>query len=185
MSNRVVRVLLWSAVAAAVGTFGSLARAAFYDVGFDPDFDGAVQISIVDSCLSQADGTYSSNSEFCTVDLVFADVFPLPAGVPHYTSGPQSDIAFEVKIAGNELIAFDTFFADFPVSCGVECSGGLDFGIVPQNAYLTQCFGCGPVLIDPYTLSRVALPIPEPGTLGLLFGGVGAAWLARRRKTVA
>ena len=29
----------------------------------------------------------------------------------------------------------------------------------------------------------VAARIPEPGSLGLLVGGIGAAWLARRRKT--
>jgi len=27
--------------------------------------------------------------------------------------------------------------------------------------------------------------IPEPGSLGLLVGGIGAAWLTRRRKTRA
>jgi hypothetical protein len=28
----------------------------------------------------------------------------------------------------------------------------------------------------------VAARIPEPGSLGLLVGGIGAAWLSRRRK---
>jgi PEP-CTERM motif len=27
--------------------------------------------------------------------------------------------------------------------------------------------------------------IPEPGTVGLLLGGIGATWFARRRKHVA
>jgi hypothetical protein len=31
----------------------------------------------------------------------------------------------------------------------------------------------------------VAAPIPEPGSLGLLVGGIGAAWLTRRRKARA
>ena len=31
----------------------------------------------------------------------------------------------------------------------------------------------------------VATAIPEPGTLALLVGGIGAAWLRRRRKTIA
>jgi len=31
----------------------------------------------------------------------------------------------------------------------------------------------------------VAAAVPEPGSLGLLVGGIGAAWLTRRRKTRA
>ena len=31
----------------------------------------------------------------------------------------------------------------------------------------------------------VATAIPEPGTLALVLGGIGAAWLRRRRKAIA
>jgi hypothetical protein len=35
------------------------------------------------------------------------------------------------------------------------------------------------------TAIYVAARIPEPGSLALLVGGIGAAWLTRRRKTTA
>ena len=33
--------------------------------------------------------------------------------------------------------------------------------------------------------TAIYVTVPEPGTLALLVGGIGAAWLARRRKTTA
>jgi hypothetical protein len=56
----------------------------------------------------------------------------------------------------------------------------------PVNFFLGSCFedecGFNPDVPTVQSTDIVFTQVPEPATLGLLLGGVGAAWFARRRK---
>ena len=178
MSSKVLRMYLCVVVAAIFGTAVGFARAAVYDVDYDPAFDGTTRIQIGDGCLL-TNGTFSSTGA-CTLDLISADVFDTSSPLLHYTSGFQSNIGTQVVISGNELTQFSTPNLDPFLSCGVECSGFLFFTF--GNAFLDTVTGAQ--LSDGYILVRVN-GVPEPGSLALILGAVAAAWLARRRKTAA
>lgn len=180
MPSRALRVL---GVLAAIWVTASAipSRAAYYNPHFDPQFDGTVFFQIGDACLTNDPGTYASSGA-CVLDLISADVFALSDPGTHYTSGFQGNVGIDVVIAGNELVAMDT---DPPLSCGVLCGGDLVF-FSSANAELTGDTIAG-TLSDGYALVRVPAPnaTPEPGTLALIVGGIGIAWLTRGRRTPA
>ncbi len=146
----------------------------------------------------------------CTLNLVSADVTPFPAGTPHYvdTLGVTnySDIASFIFIDSGALTQFDSrspidlVDSSCPSSFGTCGAAELNFQIgggnadFPGVATLTigsWCFDCDggftpdpnlPVLQSDFVVGPA---LPEPGTLGLLLGGFGAGWLARRRKATA
>jgi hypothetical protein len=191
MSGRTLRLSLCALAAAAVLTLGTPARAAFYSPDFDPEFDGTALFEIGDACLLNDDGTYSAVGA-CAVDMIFADMFDTNFPLVHYTSGLQTDIAFQVVIAGNELTQFSTSdpilescFGEFCTFADLQFFTGCDFVIDESCEPLATLAFDSTVLRDGYRLIRQTDGVPEPGTLGLILGGVGAAWLARRRKAAA
>ncbi|HEY3223965.1 MAG TPA: PEP-CTERM sorting domain-containing protein [Pseudolabrys sp.] len=196
MSRRTLRVSLGILAAAAVLTLATPARAAFYIPGFDPEFDGSVLFRIGDACLLLSDGTYSvATHPECQVDMVSAAVFDTNAPSVVYT-GSQLNVAFDVVIAGNELTELLTqLFTELgPLGDPIVCAGdscadlefftGCGFTEDPCEPLATLAFD-STFLRDGYRLIRQPDGAPEPGTLGLIFGAVGAAWLARRRKAAA
>lgn len=183
MFKNTMRMIMCAGVAAVLGAAGNPARAAHVSPIFDPEFDGVVVFNIDDACLLNADGTYDSTG-VCTLDLLSASVFDTTDTETIYSSGFQGNVGSQIVILNHEVFAIETVEDDFPLSCGELCGGDLSF--------FTSCDGtCGPggaeltgttiqgTLSDGY---RLVTTVPEPGTLGLLFGGIGAAWLARRRK---
>jgi hypothetical protein len=191
MSRRTLRMSLGVLAAAAVLTLGTPAQAAFYIPHFDPEFDGFVLFRIGDACLLNADGTYSSTGA-CTLDLMSADVFDTENTETHYTSGFQGNVGFQVVIAGNELTQLSTSdpilescFGEFCTFADLQFFTGCGFPIDDSCLPLATLAFDSTVLSAGYTLIRQTDGVPEPGTLGLIFGAVGAAWLARRRKAAA
>jgi len=173
--------------AAAVVTLATSTRAAFYSPEFDPEFDGTALFQISDNCLL-TDGTFAGDGD-CQVDMIFADMFDTEFPLVHYTSGLQTDIAFEVVIAGNELTQFSTSDPILSYCPGEFCTfadlqffTGCGFFFDESCEPLATLAFDSTVLSDGYRLIRQTDGVPEPGTLGLIFGAVGAAWLARRRK---
>jgi hypothetical protein len=185
MSRKFLRVFLSVAAAAIFVAVNAPARAADYSPVFDPQFDGTALFRINNSCLLN-NGTFFS-SENCHVDMIFANMFDTNFPLVHYTSGLQPDIAFEFVIAGNQLTQFQTL--DPGLSCdGSSCLADLEFftgcGFNTDDTCLplaTLQIGSANPLRDGYRLDRV----PEPGTLSLLLGGLGAAWMRKRRKAAA
>jgi hypothetical protein len=179
--SKTLRLFLCFALAVALGAFGNLARAAvFYNAVFDPEFTGTVTFSIDDICLAQPDGIYPIPPSTCDVDLVFADI--VDSFGNQWTGGPQSDVAIEVVIAGNELIALATgpmFLSGKKEDC--DGTGVLQFSAFSTDLEPGATFTCGTVDTNTYILARA----PEPGTLGLIVGALGAGWLARRRRARA
>jgi hypothetical protein len=185
MSGRTLRLSLCTFAAAVVLTLGTPARAAFYSPDFDPEFDGSALFQIGDACLLNADGTYSAIGP-CAVDMIFADMFDTNFPLVHYTSGLQTNIAFEVVIAGNQLTQFSTSdptlsscVGEFCTFADLEFFTGCGFFFDESCEPLATLAFDSTVLSDGYRLIRQA---PEPGTLALILGGAGVAWWARRRK---
>jgi hypothetical protein len=188
MSRRTLRMSLGVLAAAAVLTLGTPARAAFYIPHFDPECDGTALFQISDNCLLN-DGIFAGDGD-CQVNMFFADMFDTNFPLVHYTSGLQTDIAFEVVIAGNQLTQFSTSdpilescVGEFCTFADLQFFTGCGFIIDESCLPLATLAFDSTVLRDGYTL--VLVQVPEPGTLGLIFGAVGAAWLARRRKAAA
>jgi hypothetical protein len=172
-------------------TLATPARAAFYIPGFDPEFDGSALFQIGNDCLLNSDGTYAATGA-CSIDMIFADMFDTNFPLVHYTSGLQTGIAFEVVIAGNELTQFSTSdpilescVGEFCTFADLQFFTGCGFIIGESCEPLATLAFDSTVLRDGYRLIRQPDGAPEPGTLGLIFGAVGAAWLARRRKAAA
>jgi PEP-CTERM motif len=186
MPSRFLRVLLSVAATAVFVAVNAPARGADYSPAFDPQFDGTALFRINNSCLL-SNGTFFS-SEACHVDMIFANMFDTNFPNVHYTSGFQPDIAFEFVIGGNQLTQFQTL--DPGLSCPVEgpCAAQLEFFIGCDFETDDSCLPLATLKIgdrnplnDGYRLDRV----PEPGTLSLLLGGLGAVWMRKRRKAVA
>jgi hypothetical protein len=193
MSSKFLRIFLSVAAAAVFVAVGTPARAAVsYSPVFDPEFDGTALFQIGDACLLNEDGIYSSSGD-CQVNQIFADFFDVNFPSVHYTGGPQADIGFQVVIVGNQLTQFST--TDPGLSCDGEfCAASYEFftgsgsdacfGDDPCLPLATLQIGSGTPLRAGYTLERVD-GAPEPGTLGLLLGGLGAVWMRKRRKAAA
>jgi hypothetical protein len=184
---KAARVALAAVVLAWVGT----AQAhVVYDLGFDPTgFFGNGQLTIDATCLSE-DGTFSSSSESCQIDLVFVDAHDSGGG--NWSRGPLFDIAegMTFDVVNHELVSFDSIamflgFVNFDsdrftgiraIDFGCDASGQLQF-FRGDNQVTFQ--GCGGTDSGVYALTRAT---PEPASTGLVLGALGAAWLARRRR---
>jgi hypothetical protein len=202
VSKKISRIFMCAAVAAVLGVAGAPAQAtAYYDVIFDPSFTGEVKFAIGDGCKAKSDGIYVAIG-VCEVDLVFADIFDSTG--QEWVSGPQSFVGLLVQIVHGELAQFlsrpillepippDEPSSDFlALTSGhdEDCDGILQFFISRQGPPPTTFQGCHSSQSDSdtYTLvpGTLTSTIPEPGTLGLILGGIGAAWLTRRRKRAA
>jgi hypothetical protein len=188
-----------AAAAAAFGTFGTLAQATFYGGDFDPPdatghFMGRFIVNDVDDhCLTDTDG--------CEIDLISLVItISGDFGSGDFSNG-QKNIASQVSFEGGlhflsvpipltspSFIPSDFASAGFgSLAPGVACNPCVMFtpdigdDFFQHHGFIANLFNDAVNNNAIY----VAAPIPEPGSLGLLVGGIGAAWLARRRKTRA
>ena len=184
-----------AAVAVALGTFGTAAQATFYGGTFDPPtitghFTGDFLLDVTDSCFSEGP---------CQIDLIFLTI----NDSDHFGSGPfsgfQGNIASSASLDGGLHFnsveipltnnSFDLAFVALSTLDQVDCSNVCvqfttvegDDNVFHHHGFIANLFNdtVGDNAI------YVAAAVPEPGTLGLLVGGIGAAWLKRRRKTIA
>lgn len=195
MSSKTLRMFMCAAAAAALGTFGTATKATLYGGGFDPPaasghFTGDFLLDITDSCFQEV-------TEGCQVDLVSLRITSSTTFGPGWVSGFQANIAnsasldgglhfnsVEIPLTGN---FFDAAFFGSATLDQVNCNPCVQFTTV----FTEDFFEHGPGWIanlfnaENNNAIYVATAIPEPGTLALVVGGIGAAWLRRRRKAIA
>jgi hypothetical protein len=195
------------ATAAAAG-FAIPANAVVYSSGFDPlSFSGTGLFQFDDGCetANGGFGTYTQAQcnvilQSASVDMVDTDSLNNTIGTGHLSFGSSTDIAF-IHISGGLLVGVDSglFGEAFTDACtGTLCNGAPwwiqwenDFVPDPVFLFTGSCpEGCLPNTSPSATAFNVTFirqtnGAPEPGTLGLILGGVGAAWWARLRKAAA
>jgi hypothetical protein len=208
-------MFLGALATAAATTFAVPANAVVYSSGFDPlSFSGTGFFQFDNHCETDNGGfgTYTQADcnvlfQSASVDMVDKDSFDVTIGTGHLNFGPSTDIDF-IYISGGLLVGVDSGLFG-PAFTGTSCSGTLCNGdpwwIQWQNSFVTSTSDpvflytgfCEGEFCEPNgTASAIAFNVtftrqsdgngaPEPGTLGLILGGVGAAWWARRRKAAA
>jgi hypothetical protein len=205
VSRKTLRIFICAAAAAALGMFGTVAQATFYGGDFDPPdltghFTGRFIVNDVnDGCLHPDGG--------CEIDLISL-VITTSSG--NFGSGDFS--GFQANIANNASFVGGLHFLSVPIplsspfsdfefasaglgslAAAVNCNPCVQFtpdigdDFFQHHGFLANLgfFDSNNQFVSGDTAIYVAAPIPEPGSLGLLVGGIGAAWLARRRKTRA
>ena len=206
MSRKPLRTFICAAAAAALGTFGTLAQATFYGGDFDPPtitghFTGHFVVNDVnDQCLA-------GNSEGCEIDLISLVITNSgDFGSGDFSTG-QTNIASNVSFVGGlhflsvpiPLTSPSFIFSDFAsvgsgsLAPAVNCDPCVQFtptigdDFFQHHGFLANLgfFDSNNQFTSGDTAIYVAARIPEPGSLGLLVGGIGAAWLTRRRKARA
>ena len=196
MSRKPLRTFICAAGAAALGTFGTLAQATFYGGDFDPPtitghFTGHFIVNDVnDQCLAGSEG--------CEIDLISLVITNSgDFGIGDFSTG-QTNIASNVSFEGGlHFLSVPIPLSNpDPSPAGVTCTAtnpcvqftptiGDDF--FEHHGFLANLgfFDSNNQFTSGDNAIYVAARIPEPGSLGLLVGGIGAAWLTRRRKTTA
>jgi hypothetical protein len=185
-----------AAVAATLGMFGTATQATFYGGDFDPPtiqghFTGHFLLNVSDSC----------NSEDCQIDVVSLLIDASSTFGPGWVSDGQTDIATNVNFDGH-LIAFDSvlvglFIPSFEgpsqfTASVIPCTPSLRFTSVFDTDFLghegfiadMECVNANQQNVGD-NATYVLRQIPEPGTLALILGGIGAGWLTRRRKAAS
>jgi hypothetical protein len=198
VSRKTLRIFICAAAAAALGMFGTVAQATFYGGDFDPPdltghFTGRFIVNDVnDGCLHPDGG--------CEIDLISLVI----TSSGNFGSGEFS--GFQANIANNASFVGGLHFLSVPIPLSSPFSdfefASAGFGSLAAAVNCNPCVQFTPDIGDDFFQHHgfianlfngavdnnaiyVAAPIPEPGSLGLLVGGIGAAWLARRRKTRA
>jgi hypothetical protein len=200
VSRKPLRTFICTAAAAALGTFGTLAQATFYGGDFDPPtitghFTGHFIVNDVDDqCLQ--------GSESCEIDLISLVITNSGDFGSNGSSSSQPNIASNVSFVGGLHFLSVPIAVTFPSTDLELLSAGFG-SLAPADC--SPCVQFTPDIGDDYFQHHGFLAnlgffdsngqfvrgdtaiyvIPEPGSLGLLVGGIGAAWLTRRRKTRA
>jgi hypothetical protein len=203
MPNRSFRTFLGALTFAAFMICGGPAQAVFYGSDFDPvgpvTFSGHGLFQFDDACLA-SNGLHSAAS--CHLMLVSATIHM-------HDSLNSADLAFgpdvlhmiDLIIFGGNLVGVDTgligpsFVTDDASSLfgpwWLQWQSGFSPLLAdtdPVNLFTGSCSeGCSPngspaAVALHVTFTRVGQAAPEPGTLGLLLGGLGAGWWVRRRR---
>ena len=204
MSSLIGRNLL-GAVAAACLFVSGAAQGVIYRGSYDPiEFMGIADFDVDPACI-QSDGWVAVPT--CgTVTLLSALVTNSPA--PPVTDSiafnppfdPLGGGVFGLLWAGGELIGVDmsrTGTSGSPLTGLVfSFSGGYALEFVtgqapsydpefgpPVGVNLYECGdGCGSGELQGTALDVTFQVIPEPASVGLVLGALGAGWLTRRRK---
>ncbi|HVO89270.1 MAG TPA: PEP-CTERM sorting domain-containing protein [Casimicrobiaceae bacterium] len=177
--------------------FALPAQAVFFSSNFDPlgptvAFTGSGLFEFDDACLA-ADNTYTAAQ--CHLQLVHADANVTDDGAGgtanvHFGSNTASMV--DLIISGGTLAGINTNLIGpaFTNDCTPQTGCTLiDWWIQwqsdPDPVFLGRgCDienGCDAFGIAP-TVTFTLVSVPEPATLSLLFGALGAFWFARRRR---
>ena len=202
VSRKPLRMFMCAAIAAAFGMFGTASQATFYGGDFDPPeilghFTGNFLLNVTGAC-NHPNGEGSD----CRIDLVSLFIDGSGTFGAGWTSFGQSNIGTNISFDGH-LIAFDSVLINMFIPSGDGFSTFADVNVIPCTPQLrftsnfsTDFNGHTGFIADMECNNAqgqsigdnaiyVLRQIPEPGTLALLLGGMGAGWLTRRRKAAA
>jgi hypothetical protein len=203
-------MFLGALASAAVAIFAVPANAVVYSSGFDPlSFSGTGFFQFENHCETDNGGSGVYTQAECNVIFLSASVDMVetaPPGTGQLSFGSSTNID-AIVISGGLLVGVDSglFGPAFISSCtGSLCSNTdpwwiqwqtelndpvfLFTGSCNVDGEFEFCFPNGEPSATAFNVTFTRLTdgvAPEPGTLGLILGGVGAAWLARRRKAAA
>jgi hypothetical protein len=182
-----------AAVATVLGTFGTASQATFYSGTFDPPditghFTGNFTLEVL--CPDN-----------CEVDLVSLEITGSGTfGPGWFFAGPEQQIASNPSFDGGLHFTSDVIplsilepllFGGFRANSDICSTPSLMFTATNGNDLEHPGFvanlGCfdGTEFIAGDQATYTATAIPEPGTLALILGGIGGAWITRRRKSKA
>jgi len=203
MARKGLRGCIVALATAAAAILAGPAGAVHYSSGYDPTiFSGTGLFQFDDACLA-TDGVKSGAS--CNASLIsnITTITSPGTGTLNFAPLlPDSVDIIDIVISGGTLVGVDTNLIGFVfaspctgAACGVpwwiQWVSNQDFPFVdPQvNLFTGSCFeGCFPDETPSGTAENVVftrVEVPEPGTLGLLIGAIGAGWFVRRRRRVA
>ncbi len=188
MSRKTLQLLMCATAAAALGMFGTVAKATHYAGTFDPPvpeghFVGDFVLDVHDGC----------NAYHCDIDLLSLSITSgdMLGGHNMFTAAESNIAPFGASFDGGLNFTSEAIFLTAVTApglfrgvgvnavCGPELmfNAGTDGDFAATVSY--NCIG-SPPMTDTATYAAVA--VPEPGTLTLILGGLGAGWLTRRRK---
>lgn len=214
MSHRLNRIALWMLAAATSLVFAGTAQAKLVGSAFDPPFfDGIGTFLLPDvaACLGLSGGFHTVNggSDPCTGVLLLSASVNVSddGGTAHLSLPPPVPSATAV---GGLVIDTESLSLVVGVNTGMipifadACTGDLCFyewwiqwdSGLPGGEFLSNSVvlfaqfcpeGCTG---DRFQFGEPARDVkffltPEPGSLALLVGALGAGWIARRRRTAA
>jgi hypothetical protein len=198
MSNSKWRVCLAALGAIALAGVGHPAQAAFWDATYDPSaFIGTATFDVPGPCLSGvADGQHlQTDFVGCSPIRILANVSTLPA--VNFAAVLPSSAVTSYEVIGQQFVGVNTGVVGFVVVGSTDYwfqflssfnpGDGEPFVTNTVNLY-NDCplegattANCG-APVNQATLVTFTARAPEPGSLGLILGAIGAGWLARRRK---
>jgi hypothetical protein len=205
MSRRFWLLFLRGAVASACLLLGFTAQAGLWSADYDPPaYVGTATFEVPAACLSGvADGSYTQAGNLgCAPIEILSNISTLPA-VDFASILPQNLCAScEYVVIGERFVGVNTgiigsVFANDDVYW-FEFLSTFDPGnnedILPSVTNFVNLYNdCELNSDDVLTCAEpifqadlvVFAAVPEPGSIGLILGALGAGWLARRRKAVA
>ncbi len=203
MLNRILRLSI-TALTATVAALALPAYAAVWNSDYDPpQFVGMAAFNVPDACLAAADNLYSVGAlPGCSVITVLSNVTTMPVAIDFAPALPSTDVNSYVVIGGQFV----------GVNTGII--GGVDVGDVDYWFQFVATFTPGSIESAPSVHNLVNLfsncesfgdsgrvscgdpvatatqgvtftRVPEPASLALILGALGAGWLARKRRIAA
>lgn len=190
MSNSLSRIHIVALAAIALAVGGRPAQAGIWDATYDPllEFAGTAVLNVPDACLAVADGLHSGG---CGIQVI-SNVTTAPFALNFAGALPSADILSYV-VVGGQLVGVETGIIG-PVLAPSETEYWFQFltsfnnSVVSNVANLyTDCSDdeCDTTAQTTSGVTFARQTTPEPGSLGLILGALGAGWWMRRRKTAA
>lgn len=208
MSNK-TQLWLSALTALAFATVGSPAQAGLWSAQYDPpEYIGTGTFDVPDICLS-SDGVHlQSDFVGCAIQIVgnvsttppvdFAPILPVAlcpfctfdvfggdfVGVNTGVIGPYNvgDSTFWFEFVATGELPGVSNVVNFYDDCSIDIDGPTS--VDRASARVSPELSCSPPAFSA-TEGVVFARVPEPGSLVLMLGALGAGWWVRRRKTAA